>query len=408
MHRRFNRSLSVDLTLGLVVTLILIEGLLLLFLYQRQSRIMQEEIEFKADDYALKLSEVLAVPMWDFDDKQIEKIGKGFLQNELVRQLRITNNQGNQILVLENPGDEGPLIKRAVDIQYNAQTIGHAEIVLSAAFYFQELVLLRNVLLTVLFASALVFFLASGLLLRLLLRKPLRVLAQGMDRIARGEFDHRSENLSYTELTGIAERFSQMAEQIKGREKALTDINKELHAVNTQVRRRIQYEQMLAELSAQAASAKDFSRFAENSLQLMGATFGFAWVGFYRSRSDDTHLSIVSEWPPRQQAKGPADLQMTGEGFGAELMDALRDRRTIMFIDPQLPDSAVNAQTDIQNLLAFPIEVQQQLYGGILFGGDSETSDWEDIRPLLETRRVSGNWPICCPRRYLKWIGADI
>ena len=55
-----HRSLSVDLAVGMFAILFLIEGGFLYFMYHRQAQTMQKEIEFKADDYASKLGEVLA------------------------------------------------------------------------------------------------------------------------------------------------------------------------------------------------------------------------------------------------------------------------------------------------------------------------------------------------------------
>ena len=203
LARRLNRSLSADLTIGMLAVLLVIEGSFLYGIYQRQANALLADIEFKAEDYADKLGEVLAVPIWDFDDEQIEKVGKGFLQNELVARLQITNAQGTQMLRLENPAAEGPLIRRNADIRYNDQIIGRVEIALSKAAYARELNWLRNIFLLVLICSVLVFTIASGLLLRFFLRKPLNALAHRMDLVAQGNFSPQEQSLSYSELAEI-------------------------------------------------------------------------------------------------------------------------------------------------------------------------------------------------------------
>jgi len=388
-QKRTHRSLSLDLTIGMVVILMVIESVLLFFMYQRQSRIMLAEMEFKAEDYALKLSEVLAVPIWDFDDEQIEKIGKGFLQNDLVVRVRITNNQGNQILLLENEVKGSPLIRREADIRYNQQPIGHVQIFLSVSSYLQEQVWLRNTLILVLVCSLIVIFIASGLLLRFFLRKPLNILAQGMDRIAKGEFDQQTQNLSYAELTGIAERFSQMASRIKARENALIDINQEMQRVNTQLRQRFKYEQALAEMSAQAASNTNFHQFAEESLRTLGAVFGLTWIGLYRRRPNGDRLTLASEWTSGGKYTLPPAISIADAGLGTELIHSLQSNQTIQVDNSQLHNELsaddLSYPPTLKTLLALPLFVRQSFYGGILFGDVIDTRQWEDIKPLLET-----------------------
>ena len=387
--KRFRRSLSVDLTIGMVVILVLIEGVLLFFLYQRQSNNLYREIVLKAEDYASKLSEVLAVPIWDFDDEQIGKIGTGFLQNELVRQIKITNQNGGQLFVMENNGSDGPMIGRAAEIRYNQQVIGHVEILLSTASYFEELNWLRNVLIGVLAFSVVVIFIASGLLLRFFLRKPLRVLSKGMDRIAHGEFDHQTQNLSYTELTGIAERFNQMASRIKARENALIDINRELQQVNDRLRQRFQYEQMLAEVSARAASGADFDRFIGDSLALIGKAVGSSWVGLFRNSQQGSHQQWICQWTDDRAPLEPPRMEMADGDPWSELIRSLHANQIFNWEKPGSENgSVVEAQSSAmpyQHLLAFPIVVQQAFFGGVLFGEKGASKLPNDAIPILET-----------------------
>jgi|GEM_PF-3510555 len=386
---RHQRPLSVDLTIGMVLILVLIEGGLLYFMYHRQARIMQKEMAFNADDHAAKLSEVLAVPMWDFDDEQIGKIGNGFLQNDLVCRLRITNNQGNAILVLENDVSKGPFFSRASEILYNKQVIGRVEVVLSAASYFQELDWLRNTLIVVFFGSIAVFFIASGMLLRFFLRQPLGALAEGMDRIARGEFDHQTHNLSYTELAGIAERFSQMASRIKAREKAMTDINRELQQTNARLHQRFQYEQLLADMSTRAASQIDFDRFMDKSLHLLGETMGSVWIGLYRCRSESDPLEMMTEWSRGDACRGPSLLSRADGDMIVELLDTLQGdhvfQKELDGMSTTTIPGGVFLPEGVHRLVAFPLFLQQAFYGAILFGNTNETWEWDDTRPVLET-----------------------
>ena len=106
-------------------------------------------------------------------------------------------------------------------IIHTGRTIGHAEISLSLETYRQEMVWLRNTALMVLAVSLVVIVIATGIILRVLMRKPLDILRDGMDRIARGEGDYRFDKIHHEELADIARRFETMADKIRQRERSL-------------------------------------------------------------------------------------------------------------------------------------------------------------------------------------------
>jgi hypothetical protein len=81
------RSISKELAVSLILLIILFEGVLLAYVYSRQSLFLVEELNKKADDYSVNLSEVLVVPIWDYDDEQIGKIGAGFIQRDILAML---------------------------------------------------------------------------------------------------------------------------------------------------------------------------------------------------------------------------------------------------------------------------------------------------------------------------------
>ena len=94
------RSLSKELAISLILLLILFEGVLLAYVYSRQSRFLRQELEKKADDYVEKLSEVLVVPLWDYDDEQIGKIGLSFLQSDVIDAVHIKDPEGKTFISL--------------------------------------------------------------------------------------------------------------------------------------------------------------------------------------------------------------------------------------------------------------------------------------------------------------------
>jgi PAS domain S-box-containing protein len=215
------RSLSKELAISLILLLILFEGVLLAYVYSRQSRYLLEELEKKADDYAEKLGEVLVVPLWDYDDEQIGKIGLSFMQSDVIDEVHIKDIQGKTLFVTAGRQSSKSLLHRSVAITYQNQIIGHADLVFSLGTMEKDLIGLRNMIIMVLIASLLVIFFTASFLLRVFMRKPLNILQQGIDRVAQGDYAYGFDEVHHIELTGISRRFKEMAAEIQAREKSL-------------------------------------------------------------------------------------------------------------------------------------------------------------------------------------------
>jgi signal transduction histidine kinase/CheY-like chemotaxis protein/HAMP domain-containing protein len=214
------RSISTELAISLVLLVLLVEGLLLFLIYKQQSEALLAQLQEKADEYAINLSETLAVPIWDLDDEQIRRIGEGYARNELVASIAIQNAEGLPFYQFDRDIDEEPIV-REVPIVHTGKTIGQARLALSLTAYRKDLVWLRNTALMVLAASMVVIVIATGILLRVLMRRPLDILRKGMDRVARGDGDHRFDEIRHEELADIARRFDTMADEVRRREQSL-------------------------------------------------------------------------------------------------------------------------------------------------------------------------------------------
>ena len=198
------------------------------YVYSRQSRFLLQELDKKADDYAENLSEVLVVPLWDYDDEQIGKIGISFLQNDVIDEVHIKDARGKTLFIALGRQDGPGLLRRSVVISHKGQVIGYADLVFSLAAIEEDLAWLRNTILMILVASLIVIFITTGILLRVFMRKPLNILQKGIDRVAQGDYAYGFEEIHHIELTGIARRIKEMAADIQARESSLQRINREL------------------------------------------------------------------------------------------------------------------------------------------------------------------------------------
>ncbi|MCB2145931.1 MAG: response regulator [Deltaproteobacteria bacterium] len=214
------RSISTELAVSLVLLVFLVEGILLVLIYNRQADELYRQLQAKADEYAVNLSETLAVPIWDYDDEQIRRIGEGFARNDLVASILIRDAGGTVIFEFSRNTTENPIV-RDVPIVHIGKPIGQARISLSLDAYRQDLKWLRNTAILLLAVSLVVIIIATGIVLRVLMRVPLAILRQGMDRVARGDYDYGFDEVHHNELADIARRFSKMADRIREREQSL-------------------------------------------------------------------------------------------------------------------------------------------------------------------------------------------
>ncbi len=236
------KSISRDLTISLMVMILIVVASTLSWQYVRASREMLREVDAKADEYITRLSDILSVPIWNFDTRTIDQIGTVFAQYDLVSEVRILDPLGKVLFSRVKQGEVGNRISRERDVTYEGEIIGHATVVLNLSAYKQALSRLVTANLLALGGVLVVILVATGILLRIYLRKPLEVLLQGMDQVARGDFSFDFSVVQNAELSMIAENFAAMTRQVAARERELVEMNRQLEG---QVRERERAEYAL-------------------------------------------------------------------------------------------------------------------------------------------------------------------
>lgn len=230
------RSISKELAISLVLLVVLFEGVLLAVVYSIQQRSYARELQVLANSYSENLAEVLAVPLWDYDDEQIAKIGSGYFRNQVVDEIRIADAEGQVLFEARKDGAADKRIERRAQIVHRGQAIGQVDLYLSPGAHVAELVWWRNVIVLILAASLVTILAATGILLRVSMRRPLAILKDGIDRIARGDYDYGFEAVRHSELSDIATRFQEMASTVRDRERSLQREIKERHRAEEKIR----------------------------------------------------------------------------------------------------------------------------------------------------------------------------
>jgi len=180
------RSISHDLTLSLVATVALVAAGALALLFAATDRQALRENEARAESYLTFLQETLHIPMWELNDQAIGEIGRTFAQNDHVAAIVIRDAAGRTLF--SAGGDSGGLRKEGA-ILHDGHFLGHVSLSLSS----QPLKTARRELLFIFAVSTLlcVFVLtaATGVLLRIFLRRPFEDLDCLVTAYAEGRYD---------------------------------------------------------------------------------------------------------------------------------------------------------------------------------------------------------------------------
>jgi PAS domain S-box-containing protein len=215
------RSISRELTISLFILVAVLQGGLLFLVYYQQSNYLMRELEARADTHVDNLVEILGVPIWNFNEEQIEKIGRGYVKNENIHELKIMDPQGNALFYSQESENAGQLLQRKGEIRFRNQTVGRVSFSISLERYSQDLRRIRNSILTTLLVAMVVVLTVTGFLLRIFIRRPIMTLQEGINRIATGDYSYGFDEVQHVELAGIGRQFQDMAHRVKERETSL-------------------------------------------------------------------------------------------------------------------------------------------------------------------------------------------
>ncbi len=227
-----NRSISRDLTLSLVAVLFLVASVTIFlnsyFLIQKG----KTQLETKTEEYFSSLSNVLIIPIWNYDSLSIESICNTYMQNEHISGLRVLDAEKN-VLYMKQKDNVSKTLQRSGDIffQDNSVPIGHLQLeATTQGLEEQGRQLVIFSILTVLLVLVAVFFL-TGYFLRIFLRQPLNNLINDMEIISAGNYDHPFTTHPQQETQEISVKFKEMAKKVQLREQSIEEYSHDLESM---------------------------------------------------------------------------------------------------------------------------------------------------------------------------------
>ncbi len=210
---RRRRSLSRELTLGLVITIMVISALAITGIYLNLSARAEKLLQVKADEYLDFTVDTLSAPMWDIARENIRDIGLSLARSDFLVGIRVLDADG-RVLFDHQKSPPGPVIRRSGAVLYEGERIGRVDLSLSAGRFMADR---RRMLLTtvgILLAVVACLLAVTGIYTRMLLKNPLDRLGAVVAAYAEGRYDAARADIPYAEFTPLVEVLQKMGETI--------------------------------------------------------------------------------------------------------------------------------------------------------------------------------------------------
>jgi PAS domain S-box-containing protein len=227
-----NRQLSISrvLTLVLALTVVAVSVVTVGLSYFFFSQKLKTQLAQKADEYIASLPIVLEIPVWDLDEVSIMRTGDAYSHNELVEDLKISDDKGNAYFDFKR-GHSTNVISREARILHQGQTIGLIELSLSAdANIEMNRSLLLSGLVTLL-AVVFVLVVVTGIFSRMLMQRLLNRLGLIVNRYASSKYDTSDQSMLYVEFQPLMDVLGKMGNKIESQMNELREAEKKYRGI---------------------------------------------------------------------------------------------------------------------------------------------------------------------------------
>lgn len=216
---RKDKSISRRLTVSLILTVTLVSVATVSTIYLNTVRKTSQELEHKADDIVAHQVSLLAIPLWDLDERSIQAIGKTIFQYDIVAELVIKDYLGRTVFT--DRKDLADTVSRSVPIYHQEGYVGEVFVALTTQFNQQNnRKLLFSFIVTIILILG-TLIVVSGLLVRTFLRRPLDNLNEVVRSYAAGDYHASKRFQPYMEFRPFSRVLAQMGDQITSQMAAL-------------------------------------------------------------------------------------------------------------------------------------------------------------------------------------------
>lgn len=220
-----------DLTLGLLSVSTAVFALVGTINYIYSIRRDTRELHAKAAETLQSLASVLATPVWNLNSDEISKVVDVYRQSGTVLDIRVVDDLGHDLVAARNEKGD-PFLELTRPISHGENEIGQVRVTFADAGTYARQRQVAGYSLVVFLFLTVALTIATTVLLRRFLTRPLLNLADGLAVIARGNYTHRFSPLRQAELSDITRDVMLMAQAIEGREAALEANRDKLATLN--------------------------------------------------------------------------------------------------------------------------------------------------------------------------------
>ncbi|THB78320.1 MAG: response regulator [Desulfobulbaceae bacterium] len=197
-------SITIRLITGLALAVTLFSTIVFALLYQYISDREKTGLEKKADEYIESLAQSLELPLWNFDKAAVTTIGKATSQNEIVVKLEVSSTHPgapDSILYRYNEAfEESSLIIRKGAVIHEGMVIGSVALALTLRSYEQNVRQMILIFGTTTAVTLVAIILATGVLIRVFLQRPLATLNTIVEAYRNGDYAYINRKIPYREF----------------------------------------------------------------------------------------------------------------------------------------------------------------------------------------------------------------
>jgi PAS domain S-box-containing protein len=215
-----HHSISKRLSLGLIITLIVVASISLVVNYILSSQKARAELEIKSNEYIAALTDTLRLPIWEYNEEAIKTIGVSYFQNEFVAQLLVEGPDGLVFFKNEKP-DEQSVVSKSNDILHDGQFIGRVHIALASGYYKavnRQIFWSFSLTIIVMIGALLIM---TGILLRQFLNNPMSRFIDMVNSFAAGHSDAFKKGIPYTEFIALVNVLDEMGDKLESQMRSL-------------------------------------------------------------------------------------------------------------------------------------------------------------------------------------------
>ena len=251
------RSISKNLTVSLVATIVIISMAFIFLSYYLISEREKRWIKNKADENIDTIARTLRVSLWDIDRENIRVICSYYFQNELIIMVRLTDVSGNKLYekIKNVEMNEEYLVHRSRDIFYNDELIGSVQITMTPkrSQEFNRQLLIASVIGLLITVAGLIV--STGFLLKKFLKQPMDYLSTIVNSYSKGDYHPPLQEMPYSEFKPLVSVFFEMGKKIESQMVELRRAEEFLKSYSDQLEKKV--AQRTTELETTNKSLKE-------------------------------------------------------------------------------------------------------------------------------------------------------